>query len=269
MKQFGVILFGLSMALLMSCSKEEKVEVVDNGEPIVHNMNQELTGEFEGEWTCEGAFYSNGKIRVDDRYIVIDKLPSENIFNTMKVMVQLFYPNMENEVIESIGNIFYASSYEYPITDLYIRYELGDYSAPQGMYYASASSIKNMLTDLTTQFVKDHETIVIGPPEPNTLSFIVKADGQRYRIELISKDHDVELEFLMTSHVNSQAGLWIIQYWFSTYRVVNLQTGQQFDISPVSDGHRLQQGKEDTLQLHFKASQRTGNSDGPFVDSYI
>lgn len=266
MKKFGVILFGLSMALLMSCSKEKEEEIVDNGWPIVHSLNQELTGEFEGEWDCEGAFYSNGKIRVDDRYIVIDKLPSENIFNTMKVMVQLFYPNMENEVIESIGNIFYASSYEYPITDLYIRYELGDYSAPHG-YYASASSIKNMWSSTETHI---SETIIIGPAEPNTISFAVKADGKFYRIDLISKDHDVDMEFFMKQQWDgTPAGLWIIQYWFSTYRVINLQTGQQFDINPVSDGHRLQQGKEDTLQLHFKASQRTDNSDGPFVVPYI
>ena len=58
------------------------------------------------------------------------------------------------------------------------------------------------------------------------------------------------------------AGLWIIQYWFSTFRVVNLQTGQQFDLSLRFSGRRYNQGKEDTIQLRFNASQRTGDSNG-------
>ena len=51
-KQFGVLLLGLSMALMMSCSKDEEVNVVDNGEPVIPTKSQELTGEFEGQWRC-------------------------------------------------------------------------------------------------------------------------------------------------------------------------------------------------------------------------
>lgn len=263
MKKFGVILFGLSMALLMSCSKEKEEEIVDNGEPIVHSMNQELTGEFEGEWTCSEIAYSKGRIMVNERYIMIEELPAENILKSMIFMVYDVDPDTKAKIIDSIGNIFFASSYEYPVTDLQIRYELGEYSAINGMYYGSASSIKNMWSGLTTQFVKDQETIVIGPAEPNNISFVVKADGQRYRIDLISKDHDVDMEFLMKQQWDgTPAGLWIIQYRFSTYRVVNLQTGQQFDLSPIFSGHRLNQGKADTMQLRFNASQRISGSHG-------
>ena len=262
-KQFGVLLLGLSMALMMSCSKDEEVNVVDNGEPIVHNMNQELTGEFEGEWTCSEISSSRGRIMVNERYVIIDELPAENILKSIIFMVYDVDPDTKAKIIDSIGNIFFASSYEYPVTDLQIRYELGEYSVTNGMYYASASSVKNMLSDLTTQFVNDHETIVIGPPEPNSISFVVKADGQRYRIDLISKDHDVDMEFLMKQQWDgTPAGLWIIQYWFSTYRVVNLQTGQQFDLSPIFSGHRMNQGKADTMQLIFNASQRISGSHG-------
>ena len=263
MKKFGVILFGLSMALLMSCSKEKEEEIVDNGEPIVHSMNQELTGVFEGEWTCSEIAYSKGRIMVNERYIMIEELPAENIIKSIIFMVYDVDPDTKAKIIDSIGNIFFASSYEYPVTDLQIRYELGEYSAINGMYYGSASSIKNMWSGLTTQFVKDQETIVIGPAEPNNISFVVKADGQRYRIDLISKDHDVDMEFLMKQQWDgTPAGLWIIQYWFSTYRVVNLQTGQQFDLSPIFSGHRLNQGKADTMQLRFNASQRISGSHG-------
>ncbi len=263
MKKFGVILFGLSMALLMSCSKEKEEEIVDNGEPIVHSMNQELTGEFEGEWTCSEVAYSKGRIMVNERYIMIEELPAENILKSMIFMVYDVDPDTKARIIDSIGNIFFASSYEFPATDLQIKYELGEYSAINGMYYGSASSIKNMWSGLTTQFVKDQETIVIGPAEPNNISFVVKADGQRYRIDLISKDHEVNMEFLMKEQWGgTPAGLWIIQYWFSTFRVVNLQTGQQFDLSLRFSGRRYNQGKEDTIQLRFNASQRTGDSNG-------
>lgn len=260
MKKFGVILFGLSMALLMSCSKEKEEEIVDNGEPVVQSVNQEMTGEFEGEWTCSEVSSSKGRIMVNERYIMIDELPAENILNSIIFMVYDVDPDTKAKIIDSIGNIFFASSYEYPATDLQIRYELGEYSAINGMYYGSASSIKNMWTSIETHI---SETITIGPPEPNNISFVVKADGKYYRIELVSKDHEVDMEFLMKEQWDGYpAGMWIVQYWFSTYRVVNLQTGQQFDLSPIFSGRRYNQGKEDTIQLRFNASRRTGDSNG-------
>jgi len=263
MKKFGVILFGLSMALLMSCSKEKEEEIVDNGEPVVPMTSQELTGEFEGEWTCSEIAYSKGRIMVNERYIMIEELPAENILKSMIFMVYDVDPDTKARIIDSIGNIFFASSYEFPATDLQIRYELGEYSAINGMYYGSASSIKNMWSGLTTQFVKDQETIVIGPAEPNNISFVVKADGQRYRIDLISKDHEVNMEFLMKEQWGgTPAGLWIIQYWFSTYRVVNLQTGQQYDMAIMNSGYPRRHNKEDTNLLQFQAKKRTGDSNG-------
>jgi hypothetical protein len=226
-------------------------------------MNQELTGEFEGEWTCSEIAYSKGRIMVNERYIMIEELPAENILKSMIFMVYDVDPDTKARIIDSIGNIFFASSYEFPATDLQIRYELGEYSAINGMYYGSASSIKNMWSGLTTQFVKDQETIVIGPAEPNNISFVVKADGQRYRIDLISKDHEVNMEFLMKEQWGgTPAGLWIIQYWFSTYRVVNLQTGQQYDMAIMNSGYPRRHNKEDTNLLQFQAKKRTGDSNG-------
>lgn len=264
MKQFGMLLFGMGMALLMSCSKEEKDEVVDNGEPVIPSLSQVLTGEFEGQWTCD-ITYSSGKIMVDEGYIIVDELPTESLLETINFFVQGSYSDKKAEIIDSIGNIFYASSYEYPITDLQIKYETGEYSASDGIYYASVSSIKNDWSSITTCL----EDTAIGPPEPNTISFCVKADDVPYRIDLVSKDHDVDAKFLMKpQQVNGvyAAGLWTIQYWFSTYRVINLQTGRQFDLTLVKEGcHRLQQGKEDTLQLLFNAFQRTGDSYGAII----
>jgi hypothetical protein len=265
MKQFGMLLFGLSMALLMSCSKEEEGEVVDNGEPVIPSLSQELTGEFEGEWTCDDTSYSKGRILVDEGYIVIDELPVENILNSMISYVQDSRPEVKAEIVDSIGNIFFASSYKYPVTDLQIKYELGNYSASDGIYNVLLSNIKNNWSSITTYL----EDTIISPPEPNTISFSVRADDVPYRIDLVSKEHEVNAEFLMKPQQVSDvpAGLWIIQYWFSTYRVINLQTGHQLDLNLVLEGGRLRKGKEDTLQLRFNASQRTGDSYG-FIIHY-
>ena len=266
MKQFGVILFGLSLALLMSCSKEEEVKVVYNSEPVIPQISQELTGEFEGRWTCGNIYYSKGKVMVDDGYIVIDELPTETLLNSMIWFIQDSSPEMKAEIVDSIGNIFFASSYKYPITDLQIKYEMGDYSAIDGVYNVLLSNIKNIWSTTTT-VLKD---TTIGPPEPNTISFSVWADDVLYRIDLISKSHVVNAVFHMKppQWENLPAGLWIIQYWFSTYRVINLQTGQQVDLNVGSfEGldRRLRQGKEETLQLLFNATQRTGDSYGNTV----
>ena len=127
LNQLGMILWGLSFALVMSCSKEEVEEPVDNNEPVVPITSQELTGEFEGEWSSVGGNLQNGKIVVNNGYIFIDELPAEGIFNEIRQDVLSIcndHPEMKAAIIDSIGNIFFASSYKYPITDLQIKYRL-------------------------------------------------------------------------------------------------------------------------------------------------
>ena len=268
MKRLSIFMLVLSLALVMSCSKEEVEEPVDNSEPVVPITSQELTGEFEGQWNCDVL---SSSIVVNDGYIFVDELPGEAIFSGIRHLVLSScdnHPEIKARITDSIGNIFFASSYKYPMTDLQIKYELGDYSDIDGIYYAKMLSIKNKLSDITTHLFIDRvppypsETIVINAPEPNTISFDLKADGVPYRIDLVSKEHDVNMEFLMKPQLfGDPAGLWVIQYWFCTYRVINLETGKQYVLSPVYSGHRLNQGKEDTIQLRFNATKRTGSAE--------
>ena len=73
MKRFGMILFALSMALVMSCSKED---VESNSEPVIPVKTKELTGKFEGKWSCMSE-PSTGTIEVYDNYFIIYELPTK------------------------------------------------------------------------------------------------------------------------------------------------------------------------------------------------
>lgn len=255
MKKFGVILFGLSLALLMSCSKEEVEKPVDNGEPVVPMTSQELTGEFEGEWGSIYGNIQNGKIVVNDGFIFIDEIPAEGIFNEIKQQVLsscIFYPELKASITDSIGNLFFASSYKYPMTDLQIKYEMGSYSSKEGCFSASIESIKNIWSVTSTVL----ESSVIDPPEPNTISFSVKVDKTIYRLDLISKEHEVNAEFSIEN------GMWLFQYWFNTFRFINLMTGQQYDMAIMNSGYPRRHNKEDTNLLQFQAKKRTGDSNG-------
>lgn len=267
-KQFGMILLGLSLALVTSCSKEEVEKPVDNSEPVVPMKKQELTGVFEGEWNYDELSYP---IVVNDGYIFADELPVEGIFKRIRgdmLSICDYYPEKKAAIIDSIGNIFFASSYKYPMTDLQIKYELGDYSAIDGIYYAKMLSIKNKLSDIATTICIDREppypseTIVIDAPEPNTISFDVKADGIPYRIDLVSKEHDVNMEFHMKPQLlGDPVGLWVIQYWFNTFRVINMMTGQQYDMDIMNYGYPRRHNKEDTNLLQFQAKEKTGSAE--------
>ena len=252
MKKFGVILFGLSMALLMSCSKEEVEKPVDNGEPVVPMTSQELTGEFEGEWSSIYGNIQNGKIAVNEGFIFIDELPAEGIFNEIRQQVQsncIFYPELKASITDSIGNLFFASSYNYPMTDLQIKYEMGSYSSKEGCYSVSIESVKNIWSVTSTVL----ESSVIDPPEPNTISFSVKVDKTFYRIDLISKEHEVNAEFSIEN------GMWLFQYWFNTFRFINMMTGQQYDIAIMNSFYPRRLNKEDTNLLQFQVKIRTGS----------
>lgn len=266
MKRFG--LFIICLALITSCSKEEEVEKpIDNSEPVVPMSNHVMTGEFEGEWNNLPADPTNGSIVVSDEYIIIDELPAKLILNSMIFNINmscLSYPEIKEQTIDSIGNIFFASSYKYPKTGLEIKYEMDSFS--DNCYTTKTLSIKNMWSETSTVINIDYEqpqtgeAIVIDPAEPNTISFSVEADGVPYRIDLVSKDHECDVRFDMNENSWSVPGMWIIQYWFNTYRIYNLQTGKHWDIKIFYEWP-LYPDKEDTVQLIFNATKLKGSTE--------
>ena len=263
MKQFGIILIGVCLALSTSCSKEEEVEKpIDNSEPVVPMTNYVMTGVFEGEWD-NMTEPTKGRITVNNEYIIIDELPAEGILKGLIMDMNAVYlvrPTIKEEMADSIGNIFFAESYKYPKTNLEIKYEIDSFS--EGNYWAKVSSIKNMWSDISTVIESpvSGETIVIGPPEPNTISFSVEADGVPYRIDLVSKDHECNARFDMNDNTWNTPGMWSILYWFKAYRFINLQTGKQWDLRIVYDWLR-RHDKEDTIPFGFYSSKLMGSTE--------
>ena len=258
MKRFGLLIIGL--ALFVACSKDEEKELVDNSEPAVPMTNYVMTGVFEGEWD-NMTEPTKGRITVNNEYIIIDELPAEGILKGLIMNLQSVYlvrPEIKEEMADSIGNIFFAESYKYPKTNLEIKYEIDSFS--EGNYWAKVSSIKNMWSDISTVIESpvSGETIVIDPPEPNTISFSVEADGIPYRIDLVSKDHECNARFNMNDNPESVPGMWSIQYWFNAYRFINLQTGQHWDFKIVYDWPR-RHDKEDTIPFGFYSSRLSGS----------
>lgn len=234
MKQFGLILAVLSLALVTSCSKDEEV-IVNNQEPLIPMTSRELTGEFEVTWDLV-AEPTVGTIVVNNEYIIVDELPTENFFQNIASDIQnvcLDHPETKAMLADSIGNLFFASSYKYPKTGLEIKYQLDSYHDP--LYGASISSIRNIGSGIT-------------PDEPNTILLSIEADGVPYRLDLVTKEHESTAEFDMST------GLWRFQYWFNTYRFINQQTGQHWDMKVTYDWPR-RQNKEDTMPFAFYAER--------------
>lgn len=262
MKQFTIVVLGLGLALLTACSKEDEVEkpAVIN-EPTVPMTSQELTGEFSGEWSYMYSTTQIGKIVVNDGYVFVDTLPTSAITRYLVDDIQFAFlnnPDLKDPICDKIGNFYVASSYQFPKTDLQIKYTLDSYTSES--FSASISSITNMWSDITTTINIDKappyqsETIVIAPPEPNTISFSVEADGVPYRIDLISEEHDI------TADLNMTTGLWLFQYWFKKVRINNLNTGQQqtLETSLFGPWFNDRDNKEDRSLLQFQATNRTG-----------
>lgn len=265
MKHLSIVLSVLSLALMMSCSKEDEDEVVVVDDPVIPVVTQELTGEFEGQWGASGC-RQNGKIVVNDGYIFIDELPTSIAVRQLITDMRdgcRYHPEVEAIMKDSIGNFFFANTYKYPTTDLEIKYKLNSYS--DGVYSTSILSMKNKWSDITTTISIEKEppypsdTIVIDAPEANCISFRVEADSVPYRVDLVCKGKESTAKFNMTT------GLWKFDYWFSSYRIINLQTGQQINIGitwelgKVTIGETTQ--KEDTNLLRFQANNRTGSAE--------
>ena len=272
MKQIGIILLGVCLALGTSCSKDEDEAPVKKNEPDVPMTSYDMTGIFEGEWNNSLADNPiRGSSMVNDEYIIIDELPIENILNDLINYINLeclIYPERKDQIVDTLGNIFFASSYKYPKTNLEIKYEMDSFS--DKYFTTRILSIKNMWSDISTVINIDSEspypgeTIVIGPPEPNTISFSVEADSVPYRIDLVSKDHECDVKFDMNDNPWSAPGMWILQYWFNTYRIYNLQTGQKYDIHLTSP-MPLYPDKEDTIQFHFISTEWKGPAEGGYI----
>lgn len=265
MKHLSIVLSVLSLALMMSCSKEDEDEVVVVDDPVIPVVTQELTGEFEGQWGASGC-RQNGKIVVNDGYIFIDELPTSIAVRQLITDMRdgcRYHPEDEAKIKDEIGNFFFANTYKYPTTDLEIKYKLNSYS--EGVYSTSILSMKNKWSDNTTTISIEKEppypndTIVIDAPEANCISFRVEADSVPYRVDLVCKGKE------STAELNMTTGLWKFDYWFSSYRIINLQTGQQINIGitwelgKVTIGETTQ--KEDTNLLRFQANNRTGSAE--------
>lgn len=260
MKHLSIILSGLSLALMMSCSKEDENEVVVVDEPVVPVVSQELTGEFEGQWGS-WSYVRQGKIVVNDGYIFIDELPADLTVRNLIDDVRdgcFYHPEEEAKMKDRIGNFFFATSYKYPTTDLQIKYKLNSYS--EGVYSASILGMKNKWSDIATTITIEKEppypndTIVIDAPEANCISFRVEADSVPYRVDLVCKANE------SAAGLNMTTGLWKFDYWFSSYRIINLQTGQQIDMEVIW-GLPYTYKKEDTMLLRFHANKRIGSAE--------
>ncbi|MBQ8457487.1 MAG: hypothetical protein IJ540_07785 [Prevotella sp.] len=253
MKQFGVVLLGLSL-MAVSCSKEEVEVPMENSEPVIPVTTQELTGVFEGGWS--GMLdNTKGKIEVYNGFVSIDELPTKAITDHLidDIRFAVFDdPELRTFLTDTLGNFFFASSYEYPVTNLLVKYQVDN--SQGSSFLASISGIWNGWTYTSTYIQNDFSLdslIVITPPEPNVISFSVKADGVPYRVDLIRKEDDAAAELNMTT------GLWTFQYWYSGYRVLNLKTGRQTSWNVIWSFLRRHK-KEDTNLLQFQATKRTG-----------
>ena len=255
MKQFGTILLGLGLALVMSCSKEDVEGPMYNSEPIIPVKTLELTGEYVGKWSCMSE-PSTGTIEVYDNHFIIYELPTKTIVDDVVDPFRSSYsdhPEIKNQLKDSIGNFFFASSYQYPTSSLSFKYQLNSFSDKS--YFASISNLRDNWSNISMTIIDPNsgDITIIKPSEPYNISFDVVADGVPYRIDMISKDHEVNAEF------NMKTGMWTFYYWFSNYRIYNLQTGQQFEYglkwALASDIYR--KNKKDTNQLKFIASRKT------------
>lgn len=238
-KQFGMILLGLSLALVTSCSK-------DDDEPDCGVQNAEWSGEFEGEWSFLES-REVGKVMVEDGLFYIDQLPAEGILSELLSKLEPY---------STSGQLFSASSYDYNGCSqmLYFKFD-------QDSTSISYNRLSNYYSYITLNLVNDDngqiENIVIEPSAPMTFSFGIQANDIRYRIDLVSKDHVVNAEF------DESSGSWVFNYWFSHIDLINLSKGKQFSFY-LSDKIILDH-PNDNLLLQFKTTKRLGPTNGIVV----
>lgn len=264
MKQFGILLLGVSLAVMTSCSSNRS-----DDEPMVPKQPEETksdvktsdkTGKFDVEWNCMGMQPTMGKFEADNEYFFCDDFPVEAIFGRLVEIVRegaKDKPDRMAQLTDEIGNIFFASDYKYPDygVDQILRYVNDD------PHHARVVGIVNAWTTLNWAITIDKvapypsETIFIDSPELMTFSFGVDADGVSYRVDLTNKDKEVYADFDETT------GLWSFNYWFSAFKIINLSTGQEYSKSITVSSTPQRNDKEDTILLEFKATRRTGDAE--------
>ena len=256
----------LVATLLTACTsdKSEDEPIIPQEEQTPEDTTVEWSGKFEGEWRCLGL-PKKGMIVVDGEYMVFDPFPAEAIFNEIiqiKRTSIVGRPERQKRLTDSIGNIFFADSYKYLETRQEISFSLETY--PDGSCHTSISALNNMWSEMSIIIFRDKEspysseTIFINPSDPKTISFNVEADGDTYRVDLVHHEKDVSVDF------DPATGLWTFTYRFHEYKIFNLKNGKQYSVR-ISSDKTSEQNEKGSLQLQFKATQRTGPSDGVIV----
>lgn len=241
-KQFGMILLGLSLALLTSCSKDDEEPAISESEV----QKTEWSGEFEGEWSFLES-REVGKVMVEEGLFYIDQLPTEGIFSELLSKLEPY---------STSGQLLNASSYDYNGCSQMLYFKFNQDSTS-----LSFEQLSNYYSYITLNLVNDdngqRENIVIEPSAPMTFSFGVQANGISYRIDLVGQDHVVNAEF------DESSGSWVFNYWFSHIDLTNLSTGKQFSFY-LSD-KIIHDHPHDNLLLQFKTTKRLGPTNGIVV----
>ena len=189
MKQFGFLLAVLSLALVTSCSKDEEIvePPVDIIEPINPSTIQNLTGVFEGEWSFMESS-TRGNITVNDKKIIIDELPTETIFKYLRDEIEFAVmntPELKAQLTDTIGNLFFASSYKFLKADLTINYEY-DFFLGESFYtkFIEMQNKWERITYFNNEPRYQAATSYTFQKDPVHFAFCVEADGVCYRIEI-------------------------------------------------------------------------------------
>lgn len=261
MKQFGILALGLGLALMTACSKDNDEPITPQEKETMEETVAEWSGKFDGRWTYLGNPI-NGTMDVEEEGIVFQTFPAKAIFSELVQAVQtgaIDRPIRQEHLTDTIGNIFYADSYNYKTTNQYVTFKL--VTASDGSCHASDITLYNAWSNASLFINVDKEppytgeTFEIKPIGPNTIAFAVEADGVPYLVTLNNIEKELSLDF------DASTGLWTFNYWFSSFRIFNMDDGKEYSVRLKYTGPE-KENKQDTINLQFKATQRTGPSDG-------
>jgi len=269
MKKIGFCVLGLGLALMTACSSDNDEPNIPKEEPKPEETAAEWSGKFEGQWNCWGVTSATGTMEVDgdlERENMGFIFPAEAIFDYFIQIIRsgaIDRPMRQKHLTDTIGNIFFADSYTYIKKGQYVSFKLN--TASDGSYHASDIGLYTEWNDIYIYIYEDYEppypgeTSVIVPVGKNTIAFGVVADGVTYIVTLDNKEEDMSLDF------DASTGLWTFTYSLDAFRIFNLNTNKEYSmpISTSLDGAM----KEYENKLQFKATQRTGPSDG-FIINY-
>ena len=215
-------------------------------------------GIFEGIWSLE-TVTCNGSINVGDLSIDVD-LPGDTIYNCLVRNVRKAAstnPSLKEEIIDSIGNIFFMPTYKVDLTKHSLLYTIS--GASKESAYAAFNAFKNsgFADDVclegtgSTETEDESTSITIRLPDPMTFSFKVQTDQTSYRIDLTStKD-------LPTARYDFAIGQWILNYRFDAFNIVNYHKGRQYMLAVSKLNPNIS-----TLQLQFYSIKKTGPATG-------